>query len=142
MSHTAPDSCMRALNVYACSQMESMGATVEKVPGEQLLAAVATCIAEEKRVLIHPFDDVDIIRGHASCGLEILEDQPDVDVVVVCCGGGGLLAGVAAAIKLSGSSATVIGVEPTGTPPTRPEQHLVLLRTTERRVLQARRRCT
>jgi threonine dehydratase len=122
--------------------MESMGATVEKVPGEQLLAAVATCIAEEKRVLIHPFDDVDIIRGHASCGLEILEDQPDVDVVVVCCGGGGLLAGVAAAIKLSGSSATVIGVEPTGTPPTRPEQHLVLLRTTERRVLQARRRCT
>ena len=94
-----------------------MGATVEKVPGEQLLDAVAQCIADEQRVLIHPFDDVDLIRGHASCGLEILEDQPDVDVVVVCCGGGGLLAGIAAAIKLSGSSATVVGVEPTGVPP-------------------------
>jgi threonine dehydratase len=94
--------------------MESMGASVKKVPGEQLLDAVAQCIADEKRVLIHPFDDIDLIRGHASCGLEILEDQPDVDVVVVCCGGGGLLAGIAAAIKLSGSSAKVIGVEPTG----------------------------
>ena len=122
--------------------MESMGATVEKVPGEQLLASVAKCIADEKRILIHPFDDVDIIRGHASCGLEILEDQPDVDVVVVCCGGGGLLAGVAAAIKLSGSSARVIGVEPTGTLPTRSEHYLAALLTAEFRVLQARRPCT
>ena len=44
----------------------------------------------------------------------VLRSQPDIDVVVVCCGGGGLLAGIAAAIKLSGSSARVIGVEPTG----------------------------
>ena len=82
--------------------MESMGATVEKVPGERLLAAVAECMAAEQRILVHPFDDVDIIRGHASCGLEILEDaSTPPDVVVVCCGGGGLLAGVAAAVKLS-----------------------------------------
>lgn len=94
--------------------MESMGATVVKVPGEKLLDAVAECIQQEQRVLVHPFDDVDIIRGHASCGLEILEDAPDADVVVVCCGGGGLLAGVAAAVKLSGSKARVVGVEPEG----------------------------
>lgn len=71
--------------------MESMGATVIKVPGSKLLDAVAECIAVENRILVHPFDDVELIRGHASCGLEILEDEPDADVVVVCCGGGGLL---------------------------------------------------
>ena len=106
MPETAPDD--RKL------MMESMGATVVKVPGEHLLAAVAECIAREQRVLLHPFDDLDLIRGHASCGLEILEDAPTADVVVVCCGGGGLLAGVAAAVKLSGAHARVIGVEPEG----------------------------
>ena len=50
-----------------------------------------------------------------SLGLEVLEAVPDPDVVVVCCGGGGLLAGVAAALRLSGSSRTrVYGVEPEG----------------------------
>lgn len=45
----------------------------------------------------------------------MLEVIPDPDVVVVCCGGGGLLAGVAAAIKLSGcSKARIYGVEPVG----------------------------
>mmetsp|Transcript_58332 Transcript_58332/g.155916 ORF Transcript_58332/g.155916 Transcript_58332/m.155916 type:complete len:334 (-) Transcript_58332:12-1013(-) len=95
--------------------LKSMGAVVEKVPSEQLLESAAQCIESEGRMLIHPFDDVDIIRGHASCGLEILEDVPDVDIVVVCCGGGGLLAGVAAAVKLKkGSQTQVIGVEPEG----------------------------
>lgn len=48
-------------------------------------------------------------------GFEILEVLPYPDVVVVCCGGGGLLAGVAAAIKLSGCEDTrIYGVEPEG----------------------------
>ena len=80
MPATAPDDRKR--------MMESLGARVVKVPGEGLLDAVAACIAEEGRVLVHPFDDLDVIRGHASCGLEILEDAPDADVIVVCCGGG------------------------------------------------------
>lgn len=50
-----------------------------------------------------------------SLGLEVLEVMPEPDVVVVCCGGGGLLAGVAAAIKLSGCEKTrIYGVEPEG----------------------------
>lgn len=50
-----------------------------------------------------------------SLGLEVLEVMPEPDVVVVCCGGGGLLAGVAAAIKLSGCDKTrIYGVEPEG----------------------------
>ena len=50
-----------------------------------------------------------------SLGFEILEAVPRPDVVVVCCGGGGLLAGVAAALKLSGCGGTrIYGVEPEG----------------------------
>ena len=108
MPETAPD--------HKKAMMEGLGATVVKVPGEALLDEVAACITAENRVLVHPFDDLDLIRGHASCGLEILEDCPDVDVVVVCVGGGGLIAGIAAAVKLAGSKARVIGVEPTGAP--------------------------
>lgn len=51
----------------------------------------------------------------SSLGMEVLEVMPDPDVVVVCCGGGGLLAGVAAAVKLSGCDKTrIYGVEPEG----------------------------
>ena len=63
-----------------------------QVPGETLLSAVAECIAAERRVLLHPFDDLELIRGHASCGLEILEDAPTADLIVVCCCGDSPLA--------------------------------------------------
>jgi threonine dehydratase len=66
--------------------------------------------------LVHPYDDDDIIAGHGTVGLEIVEDVPDVDVVVVPVGGGGLISGVAAACKLLRPSARVYGVEPTGAP--------------------------
>ena len=66
--------------------------------------------AETGAVLIHPFDHVDIVAGQASCGLEILEQAPDVETVLVPTGGGGLLAGIALAVKergpTSGSSAS------------------------------------
>ena len=59
-----------------------------------------------------PFDDGYIIAGQGTVGLEILEDCPDVDLVLVPVGGGGLISGVATALKLSGSAAKVVGVEP------------------------------
>jgi threonine dehydratase len=62
----------------------------------------------------HPFDDPEVIAGHGSVGLEILEDLPDVDVVVVGVGGGGLVSGVAAALKESRPGIRVFGVEPDG----------------------------
>jgi threonine dehydratase len=63
-------------------------------------------------VIVPPYNDEQIIAGQGTVGLEILEDCPDVDLVLVPTGGGGLISGVSAALKLSGSRARIIGVEP------------------------------
>src|SRR5258708_22531770 len=63
---------------------------------------------------LHPFDDDDVIAGHASLGLEIVEDLPEVDLVVVPVGGGGLIAGVALGVKALRPAARIVGVEPEG----------------------------
>lgn len=61
---------------------------------------------------VHPFEDDEFIAGNASCGLEILEDLPNLDAVVAGFGGGGLSCGIAAALKEHGSEAKVFGAEP------------------------------
>ena len=48
---------------------------------------------------MHPFDDLQLIAGQGTLGLEIVRDWPDVDVIVVPIGGGGLISGVAMAAK-------------------------------------------
>jgi threonine dehydratase len=63
-------------------------------------------------VMIPPYDDPQIIAGQGTCGLEILEDLPDVDLVLSPVSGGGLLSGVAAAIKHSKPEVRVMGIEP------------------------------
>ncbi len=63
---------------------------------------------------LHPFDDLDLIAGQGTVGLEILDDCPDVDVVIVPIGGGGLISGIAQAIKLTRRGVKVIGVESSG----------------------------
>ena len=68
--------------------------------------------AERGLTFVHPFDDPEVIAGHGSLGLEIVEDLPDVDVVVVGIGGGGLISGVLAAIKETRPSVRIYGVEP------------------------------
>jgi threonine dehydratase len=63
---------------------------------------------------VPPFDHPDVIAGQATCGLEILEDAPEVDTILVPTGGGGLLAGISAAVSAIKPSVRVIGVEPEG----------------------------
>src|SRR5664279_5111836 len=67
--------------------------------------------AETGAVLIHPFDHPDIVAGQGTCGLEILEQVPDVKTVLVCTGGGGLLAGIALAVKSLRPDVRVVGVQ-------------------------------
>ncbi len=68
--------------------------------------------AEHGYVMVPPYDDPAIIAGQGTCGLEILEQVPDVDLVLVPVSGGGLLSGIAAAIKQQRPEVSVIGIEP------------------------------
>ena len=61
---------------------------------------------------VHPFDDHNFIAGHATMGLEILEDAPDTAAVIASIGGGGLITGVGSAIKALNPEIQVWGVEP------------------------------
>ncbi len=65
-------------------------------------------------MLIHPFDHIDIVTGQGTCGLEILEQCPEVKTVVVSAGGGGFIAGVATAIKAQRPDVRIVGVQAAG----------------------------
>lgn len=60
----------------------------------------------------HPFDDAAVIAGQGTIGLELLEQNPYLDVILVAIGGGGLISGIGAAIKEINPKIRVIGVEP------------------------------
>jgi threonine dehydratase len=81
-----------------------------------LLATAHDLQRDRGLTLIHPFDDPFIIAGHATLGIELLEQVPNLDTVLVGVGGGGLISGVAAAVKRRMPNVRVIGVEPTGAP--------------------------
>lgn len=77
---------------------------------------LASRYAEETgATFIHPFDNPKIVAGQGTVGLEIVEQQPDVDTVILSIGGGGLLAGTAIAVKeyarRQGRHINVIGVQ-------------------------------
>jgi threonine dehydratase len=79
--------------------------------------AEALRLADEQGLtFIHPFDDLQLIAGQGTVGLEILQDLEDVDVVVVPIGGGGLISGIAAAIKGRRPATKIVGVESAGAP--------------------------
>lgn len=93
-----------------------LGAEVELVPG---VYDDAYCHALEKEketgmTFIHPFDDELVIAGQGTIGMEILDEQPDLDVVFVPIGGGGLAAGTAYALKTLKPSIKVVGVQAAG----------------------------
>ena len=69
-------------------------------------------VEERGLVMVEPYDDPAIIAGQGTCGLEIVEDLPEVTSVLVPVSGGGLSSGVATAVKALAPSARVIGVEP------------------------------
>lgn len=94
------------------------GAEVELVDGIYDDAFKRACEIKESQnmTFIHPFDDVDVIAGQGTIGLEILEQLQDVDSVVVPIGGGGLVSGVAFAIKMLKPSCKVYGVQSEGAP--------------------------
>src|SRR5256885_14665491 len=94
-------------------RMKALGARLVLVP-----YAVAWKALEERSfrgvegTFVHPFDDRNFIAGHATMGLEILEDAPDTAAVIAGIGGGGLITGVGSAIKALKPDINGFGVEP------------------------------
>jgi threonine dehydratase len=82
------------------------------VASSERLAKAEELVREHGYVVVPPYDDAAIIAGQATCGLEIAEAVPDVDLVLAPVSGGGLLSGVATAVKLLNPKATIVGVEP------------------------------
>lgn len=105
MPHGAPLPKEQATRGYG-ARVRSAGATVDEA-----LEAAREYAEQTGAVLVHPFDHPDIVAGQGTCGLEIVEQVPEVRTVLVPTGGGGLLAGVATAVKALAPEARVIGVQ-------------------------------
>ncbi|MEO9152605.1 MAG: threonine ammonia-lyase [Lapillicoccus sp.] len=101
----APMPKLLATRAYG-AEVEQLGLTID-----ECLVAARAWEAETGAVLIHPFDHPDIVAGQGTCGLEILDQCPDVKTIVVCTGGGGLLAGIAVAVKAVRPDVRIVGVQ-------------------------------
>jgi len=82
------------------------------VASSERLAKSDELVARFGYVTIPPYDDEAVIAGQATCGLEIAEALPEIDLVLSPVSGGGLLSGVATAVRLLHPNALVVGVEP------------------------------
>ncbi len=82
------------------------------VASSERLAKAEELVREHGYIVIPPYDDEQIITGQATCGLEIVEQLPNVDLVLAPVSGGGLLSGIATAVKRLRPNVKVFGIEP------------------------------
>ena len=94
------------------------GAEVVLVPGvyDDAYRKALQLRDTEGYTFVHPFDDVSVIAGQGTIGLEILNEMDDVDAIVVPVGGGGLISGIAFAVKQIRPEVKVYGVQAAGAP--------------------------
>ncbi|MGI9625820.1 MAG: threonine ammonia-lyase [Longimicrobiales bacterium] len=100
------------------SNTKGYGARVFQV-GETLsdgMSEVERLVDDEGLVLVHAFNDEDVMAGQGTMGLEILAQVPDVTKIVVPIGGGGMISGIATAVKDVRPDVRVIGVEAAASP--------------------------
>ena len=79
-------------------------------------AAAREDAARSGATYVHAFADPAVIAGQGTVGLEILEDDPETNLLLVAIGGGGLISGVASAVKALRPATRIVGVEPAGAP--------------------------
>ena len=94
-------------------RMRALGARLIPVPYSAAWKALGDrAFPGVEGTFVHPFDDHNFIAGHATMGLEILEDAPDTVAVIAAIGGGGLVTGVGSALKARNPAIRVFGAEP------------------------------
>jgi threonine dehydratase len=77
-------------------------------------ARCAAIVREQGMTFISSYDDMDVMTGHASLGMEIIADMPDTTDIFLGIGGGGMAGGLVKALDETGSKARLFGVEPEG----------------------------
>ncbi len=94
------------------------GAEVRMIDGvyDDAYAASVAYQKESGAVFIHPFNDIDVIAGQGTIGMEICDQLDDADAVVVPIGGGGLISGVSFVVKKLNPKCKVYGVQAAGAP--------------------------
>ena len=98
--------------------IERLGATIVKAPFDECWRTVETHRSHRMTGhFVHPFDDDDFIAGNGTCGLEILDELPDVDAVIAPMGGGGLLAGIGTVLQALKPAARLYAAEPENAAP-------------------------
>jgi threonine dehydratase len=94
-------------------RMKALGAKLVPVPYEVAWQALEDrSYPGVEGTFVHPFDDQNFVTGHATMGLEILEDAPETVAVIAAIGGGGLIAGLGSAVKALKPGIKVWGAEP------------------------------
>ncbi|HEY6785127.1 MAG TPA: pyridoxal-phosphate dependent enzyme [Gemmatimonadales bacterium] len=105
--------CIETAPVAKLERMKALGAKLVPVPYEVAWKALDDrAYPGVEGTFVHPFDGHDFIAGHATMGLEILEDAPDAVAVIAAIGGGGLITGVGSAVKALKPEVKVWGAEP------------------------------
>ncbi|MBQ0057001.1 MAG: threonine ammonia-lyase [Bacteroidales bacterium] len=96
----------------------SYGAEICLVPGvyDDAYQRALQLQKENNQTFVHPFDDLQVIAGQGTIGLEIMNELPEADVIIVPVGGGGLISGVAFAAKHINPNVRIIGVQAEGAP--------------------------
>ncbi|HHB1427828.1 TPA: threonine/serine dehydratase [Serratia odorifera] len=81
--------------------IRALGAEVILIPGDALNAEIAgeQAANEQKKVYISPYNDLQVVAGQGTCGMELVEQQPDLDAVVVAVGGGGYISGIGSVLR-------------------------------------------
>jgi threonine dehydratase len=99
--------------VSKVAAVERLGARVNMAGSsvDEALALAGERAEQGGGALVHPFDDLDVIAGQGTIGLELLEDVPDLSRVVVPVGGGGLASGIGIALRRAAADVELIGVQ-------------------------------
>ncbi|HEX4483246.1 MAG TPA: threonine ammonia-lyase [Solirubrobacteraceae bacterium] len=99
--------------VSKVAAVERLGASVRLSGGsvEEAVELAAARAAESGAALIHPFDDLDVIAGQGTLGLELARELPDLARVIVPIGGGGLASGIGVALRRERRDVELVGVQ-------------------------------
>jgi threonine dehydratase len=103
-----------AASPYKVAKLAKAGLDVVTHDGDPMAAELAArALAErEGRVYVSPYNDLDVVAGQGTLGVELLDQMPELEAVYVAVGGGGLAAGVAAAVKAARPDVRVVGCWP------------------------------